>query len=105
MKMKFGIMVVASVLLFMSGCGSSPENQIIGKWEAGEQGLKITAEFAKDGKAKITMFGQTLEGTYKLNGDDLEWTVNGKTTKSKVKLTTTEMEMTGEGRTVKYKKV
>jgi len=104
MKMKLGIMAVACVVVFMSGCGSSTENQIIGKWEAGEPSV-VTVEFAQDGKAKITMFGQTLEGTYKLTGDDLEWTVNGKTTKSKVKLTAREMEMTSEGRTVKYKKV
>ena len=105
MKTKLGIVAVACVVVFMSGCGSSSENLILGKWEAGESGLKITAEFAKDGKAKITMFGQTLQGTYKLNGDELEWTLNGRTTKGKVKLTATEMELTSEGKTIKYKKV
>ena len=105
MKMKLGIVVVVLVAVFLSGCGSSPQNLIVGKWEAGESGLKITAEFMKDGKAKLTMFGQTVQGTYKLNGDDLEWTLNGKTTKSKVRVTTTEMELASEGQTIKYKKV
>ena len=50
------------------------------------------------------MFGQTLQGTYKLKGDELEWTVNGKTTKSKVKVTATELEVTSEGITVIYKR-
>jgi uncharacterized protein (TIGR03066 family) len=106
MKMKLGIVAVACMAVFVSGCGSSPQNLIVGKWEAGESGLsKITAEFTKDGKAKITMLGQTLQGTYKLNGDDLEWTLNGVTTKSKVKVTTTEMEVTSGDKTIKYKKV
>lgn len=105
MKTKLGIVAVACVAVFVSGCGSSPQNLIVGKWEAGESGLKITAEFMKDGKAKLTMFGQTVQGTYKLNGDDLEWTLNGKTTKSKVRVTTTEMELTSGDQTIKYKKV
>ena len=105
MKTKLGIVAVAYVALFVSACGSSAQNLIVGKWEAGESGLKLTAEFAKEGKAKLTMFGKTLQGTYKLNGDELEWTVNGKTTKSKIKVTTTEMELSSEGNTIKYKKV
>jgi uncharacterized protein (TIGR03066 family) len=105
MKTKLGILAVACVVLFVSGCGSSPQDQILGKWEAGESGVKLTAEFARGGKAKLTMFGKTLRGTYKLNGDELEWTVNGKTTKSKIKVTTTEMELSSEGNTIKYKKV
>jgi hypothetical protein len=46
------------------------------------------------------MFEQTLRGTYKLNGDELEWTLNGKTTKHKVKVSATELEVTGDNRTV-----
>jgi uncharacterized protein (TIGR03066 family) len=105
MKMKLGIVAVACVAVFVSGCGSSPKNLIVGKWEAGESSGKLTAEFMSDGKAKLTMLGQTLQGTYKLNGDDLEWTLNGKTTKYKVKVSTTEMELTDGDKTIKYKKV
>jgi hypothetical protein len=115
MKMRFAFMMLTCVVLFLSGCGSSaqnpivgssPQNLIIGKWEAGESGGIITAEFSKDGKANLTMFGRTLEGTYKMNGDDeLEWTLNGKTTKCKVKVSATTLVVTSEGNTVKYKKV
>jgi hypothetical protein len=105
MKTKFRIVVVACVALFVSACGSSPQDLIVGKWEAGEGGVKVMAEFTKDAKAKLTMFGQTLQGTYKVNGDEMEWTLNGKTTKSKVKVTATELEVTSEGKTVKYKRV
>ena len=68
--------------------------------------IKMTAEFKRDGTAKITMFGQTLQGTYKLDaGNELEWTINGITTKSKVNVTTTEMELTDDAnRTIKYKR-
>ena len=47
------------------------QDQILGKWKAGETGLERTVEFARDGKAKLTMLGKTLQGTYKLNGEEL----------------------------------
>ena len=54
----------------------------------------------------LTMFGQTLQGTYKLNAEnELEWTLNGKRTKSKVNVTATELELTDDvNRTIKYKR-
>ncbi len=66
----------------------------------------MTVEFSRDGTAKLTMFGQTLQGTYKLNAEnELEWTLNGKTTKSKAKVTATELELTDDSnRTIKYKR-
>ena len=105
MKTKHGILAAACVALFLSGCGSNPQDQILGKWEAGESGVKLTAEFARDGEAKLGIFGKTLVGTYKLNGDELEWSLNGITTKSKVKVTATEMELSSEGKTITYKKL
>jgi uncharacterized protein (TIGR03066 family) len=106
MKTTFAIVALACITVSMSGCGSSPQNLIVGKWEAGQAGNKITAEFTKDGKATLTMFGKALHGTYKVNGgDELEWTLNGTTTKHKVKVTSTELEATSEGNTITYKKV
>jgi hypothetical protein len=106
MKKRFTFVVLTCIVLSMSGCGSSPQNLIVGKWEAGQPDGKVTAEFSKDGQAKITMMGQTLQGTYKMNGaDELEWTLNGTTTKYKAKVTATELELTSEGKTVTYKKV
>ena len=99
------IMALSCLALGLSACGgSSPQDLIIGKWKAGQGGIKVTAEFAKNGTAKLTMFGQTLQGTYKLEGDELEWTLNGKTTKSKVKVTATELEVTSGGTTIIYKR-
>jgi hypothetical protein len=106
MKTKFAFVVLACVGLSVSGCGSGPQDRIVGKWEAGQAGLKLTAEFMKDGQAKLTIFGQSVQGTYKVNGgDELEWTLDGKTTKYKVKVTATELELTSEGKTITYKKV
>ena len=106
MNTKVGIVIVACVALSVCGCGSSPKDLIIGKWQAGEGGVNLTAEFTKDAKANITMFGKTLHGTYNLNGDgELEWTINGTTTKSKVKVSRTELEVTKDGATVKYKRI
>jgi hypothetical protein len=65
----------------------------------------MTAEFSRDGTAKITMFGQTVQATYKLDAGELEWTMGGKTIKSKVNVTATELELTDdENRTIKYKR-
>jgi hypothetical protein len=105
MKTTFALAALACVVLFAAGCGSSSQNLIVGKWEAGEGGGKLTAEFSKDGTAKLTMLGQTMQGTYKINGDDLEWTLGGTTKKCNVKVAANELEMTSEGQTVKYKRV
>jgi hypothetical protein len=106
MNTKLGFALVAWVALFVSSCGSSPQSLIIGKWEVENAPLKMTAEFSADGTAKMTMFGQTLQGKYKLDsGNELEWSMNGMTTKSKVNLTATEMELTdNENRTIKYRR-
>ena len=103
MNAKLSIVVAACMALFVSACGSSPQSLILGKWEV-DSAIKVTAEFNRDGTAKITMFGQTLQGKYKLNDEnELEWTLNGRTTKSKVKVTATELEVTDDAnRTIKY---
>jgi hypothetical protein len=107
MKTKLGFVVAACMALFVSACGSSSKDLIVGKWEAGEGGIKLTAEFTRDAKGKLTVLGKTVQGTYKLNGDDeLEWTLNGTTTRSKIRVTSTELELTSNGgKTIKYKKV
>jgi hypothetical protein len=106
MRTKLAIVMAACLVLFVSGCGSSPKDLIIGKWEAGEGGVKITAEFTKDSKANLIMFGRPVQATYNLTGDgELEWTINGTTTKSKVKITKTEMELTKDGMTIKYRRI
>lgn len=105
MNAKLSIVAAVCAALFLSGCAPSPQSLILGKWEV-ESAMKMTAEFSGDGTAKLTMFGQTLQGTYKLNaGNELEWTLNGKTTKSKVNVTATELELTDDAnRTIKYKR-
>ena len=52
------------------------------------------------------MFGQTLNGTYKLNGEnELEWTLNGRTTKARVHVTASELELTDDAnQTIKYRR-
>jgi len=95
-----------AVMVFFVACGSSPQKLILGKWEA-ENAVKVTVEFSKDGTAKLTMFGQTLRGTYEFNGEhELEWTLNGRTTRNKVMVTANELEVTGDTNlTIKYKRM
>jgi hypothetical protein len=121
MHAKLSIVLVASVALFVSACASRPQSLILGKWEvesaqvegadvasaaAVGRAIEMTAEFSRDGTAKMNMFGQMLQGTYKLNPEnELEWTMNGITTKSKVKVTANELEVTDDAnRTIKYKR-
>ena len=119
MNAKLSMVVVVSVALFVCACASSPQSLILGKWEVVSAGvggadaaptevakaIKMTAEFSGDGTAKMTMFGQTLQGTYKLDANELVWTMNGITTKSKVNVTATELEVTDDAnRTIKYKR-
>ena len=121
MNAKLSIVLVACVALLVTACSSSPQSLILGKWEvagarvgdvdnesaaAAGRAIKMSAEFNRDGTAKITMMGQTLQGTYKINGEnELEWTMSGITTKSKLNVTSTELEVTdGANRTIKYKR-
>jgi hypothetical protein len=121
MNAKLSIVLLACVALFVSACSSSPQNLILGKWEmsgarvggvdnesaaAAGRAIKMSAEFNKDGTAKITMMGQTLQGTYKIKGEnELEWTMSGITKKSKLNVTATELEVTDDAnRTIKYKR-
>lgn len=105
MKTKSALGLAACFLMFVAGCNSSPESLIVGKWEAGQGALK--AEFRKDGKATLTMpIGKPMTGTYKLNGDEMEWNMGGTIAKFKVKVSETEMELSGNGnQAVKYKRV
>jgi len=102
---KLNIALLACVTLFLSACAPSPQSLILGKWEV-EGAIKMTAEFNRDGTAKLTMFGQTVQGTYKLDGENmLEWSLNGRTTKGKVNVTATQLELTDDqNRTIKYRR-
>ena len=78
--------VLACVALFVSACGSrpnglflgNPQSLILGKWEmagakvggvddesaaAAGRAIKMSAEFNRDGTARMTIMGQTLQGT------------------------------------------
>jgi len=121
MNAKLSIVLIACVALFVSACGSTPQSLILGKWEVASaqvggadvrsateaaRAINMTAEFSRDGTAKLTMWGQTLQGTYKVNAEnELEWTMGGVTKKSKVNVTATELELTDDAnRTIKYKR-
>jgi hypothetical protein len=86
-------------------CGSSSQSLILGKWSA-ESAVKVTAQFRRDGTARLTMLGHTVQGTYKLNPEnELEWTLNGRTTIAKVHVTADELELTDDAnQTIKYRR-
>ena len=120
MNPKLSVVALVCVALLVSACASAPQNLIIGKWEvesakaegvdvgygAVGKAINMTAEFSPDGTAKISMFGKTLQGNYKMTGDnELEWTMSGITTKSKVIVTANRLELTDpSNRTITYKR-
>jgi hypothetical protein len=97
--------IATSIALVVSSCGSTPQRLILGKWDA-ESALKVTAQFRRDGTAKLTMLGHSVQGTYKLNPEnELEWTLNGRTTRAKVHVTENELELTDDAnQTIKYRR-
>jgi hypothetical protein len=104
MRMKLCMALLICVALFESACGSSQQNLILGKWQA-EAAVKMTAEFNRDGTAKLTILGQTVQGNYKLEDGDLVWTLNGRTTRGKVSVTATELKLTDDqNRTIQYRR-
>jgi hypothetical protein len=82
-----------------------PQNLILGKWQA-DGALKTTAEFSRHGIARLTIFGQTTQGSYRFSGaDELEWILNGRTTKARVTVSVTELELANAAhQTVVYRK-
>jgi hypothetical protein len=106
MRTKSGTVAAVCVALFLSACAPTPQNLILGRWEVENAPTKMTAEFRGDGTATIHILGQTVQGTYKLNGEnELEWSMNGRSTKAKVNVTATELELTDDAnRTIKYKR-
>jgi hypothetical protein len=97
--------ILIAMSLLVAACSSGPQNLLLGKWEL-DSGIKMTAEFRNDGTAQVTMFGQTLQGTYKVNPqNELEWNMSGNSTKAKFAVTATELELTDDqNRTIKYKR-
>jgi hypothetical protein len=120
-RSRLSIVLAASMALFLSACAPTPQSLILGNWKVASareggadapsateaaKAIQMTAEFRRDGTAKVTMFGQSLQGTYKLNGEnELEWTMSGITTKSRVNVTATELEVTDDAnRTITYQR-
>jgi hypothetical protein len=105
-NMKAALRIVVAACLLLVACGPSPQSLILGRWEVENAPTKMVAEFRSDGTATISIFGHTVQGTYKLNGtDELEWSMNGMSTKAKVKVTATDLELTDNAnRTIKYKR-
>ena len=98
--------VVPACFVLLLACRSSNQDLILGRWEMENVPTKLTAEFKNDGTATLSIFGQTVQGTYKLNPQgELEWSMNGMTSKAMVKVTATELELTdNQNRTLKYKR-
>ena len=100
MNAKLSIVVPACLALFLSACGSVPQNLILGKWEAASATVA-----GADAGPEVGSALNAIKGTYKFDGNELEWTVNGITTKSKANVSATELDVTdGANRTIKYKR-
>ena len=99
-------MVAPACFVLLLACRPSNQDLIVGRWEVENAPTKLTAQFKNDGTATLSIFGQTVQGTYQLNPrGELEWSMNGMTSKAMVKVTATELELTdNQNRTIKYKR-
>jgi hypothetical protein len=119
MNAKLRIAAICCVTVVLPACGSSPQNLIVGRWEAARakaggadapytqvaKAIHMAVEFSPDGTAQMTMMGHTLQGTWKLNGDELEWSMSGITKKARARVTATELEVTDDAnQTILYKR-
>ena len=103
---------IGIALLLMASAvtaADKPQDLIVGKWEAEQNGQKITAEFKKDGTVKLTHGDQMRDGKYKFTDDktmeveiaEMEKVVL-KTSVSKDELSTTNEK---NNRVLKFKRV
>lgn len=99
-------MVAPAYFVLLLACRPGNQDLIVGRWEVENAPTKLTAQFKNDGTATLSIFGQTVQGTYQLNPQgELEWSMNGMTSKAMVKVTATELELTdNQNRTIKYKR-
>jgi GYF domain 2 len=86
---------------------TTSDDRLVGRWESVDAPVRVIQEFSKDGQSKITFARITTKGTYKLDGDVIDWRGGGMTAKVKVKFSSsTEMELSNEaGQRVRYKKL
>jgi uncharacterized protein (TIGR03066 family) len=99
-----GVLLVASAGLAQE---KIDEKKLVGKWQPADKKENVTIEFTKDGKLKVSVEiagkTETVEGTYKLDGNKLSIAVPfaGAEQKDEItitKLTDDEMETESKGK-------
>jgi hypothetical protein len=56
------ILAASRLAPLISSCAPRTQSLILGKWQA-ENAMKMTAEFSSDSAARLTTFGQTIQGS------------------------------------------
>jgi len=65
------VAVLLVISLMLVSCGKAPgSSEIIGKWKTTQ--VDRTIEFRQDGTVTMVSYGNTWEGTYKLEGKNLK---------------------------------
>jgi hypothetical protein len=83
------------------------DGRIVGRWESVDAPVRVVQEFGADGQSEMSTLGTTTQGTYTLDGDDIDWRSGTLVVKAKVKFSsTTEMELNDDaGQRVRYTKI
>jgi uncharacterized protein (TIGR03066 family) len=109
MKKAICLAALACAVLLLSSStarAQTPKELIVGKWLSLDEKQKGTLEFTADGKLKVSIEGLTIDGTYKIVGEDgLEITIGKETNSGKFKVSKETLELIKDGKTDKFKRI
>lgn len=102
-KLMAFVLVLVMVTAF-AGCGSS--SGIIGEWKGEQDGLEMTFTFEKGGEGKVNFQGMSVDTTYETKGDNLTVIMsaagNSQTLEFTYKVDGDKLLLTTEGETVEF---
>lgn len=103
MRKKFMVLaLVLCTVLLLAACGGS-SSPIVGKWKDETTGMS-TIEFKADGTLSAAALGQTITGTYKIDGDKITTNVLEQEATATFKVEGNKLTITSDGVSTVYDK-
>ncbi len=101
---KILIPLILIMMLLLSACGSSLQDQIIGTWEDSTIGAEWI--FDDDGTMTVSLVGEVvLEASYEIDGDEMTLELDGETETYTITIDGDEMTMESDEETLELVRV